>query len=202
MLFVEKVILFIVLAQNALCRFGAQEQFYPPIADRITALCPKSTDNTGLCPTLRGDAIVPVLANAGACDQQDHADKFVDFAKQFFKQKPFRDQFIQIAKDYRTMERNTNEDGKCSPLCDRPPRNQELAGLTQAQDPGCNLQDTNSSNSSNTETTEEVPTPTNSGEDSPNDEFDTEISVEVSGEAETTVVPGEDPVDNSIDSTD
>lgn len=129
-----------LLFTYTLARFGAQEQFYPPIAARITALCPLSTDNEGICPTLRGEAIVPVLANAGACDQQRHADLFVDFAKTFFPGNQTNELlFIQIAKDYRTMERNTNEDGKCSPICLEIPRNTELLGLLQAQDPGCDI---------------------------------------------------------------
>ncbi|KAI8900480.1 hypothetical protein BC833DRAFT_581816 [Globomyces pollinis-pini] len=118
-------------------RFGAQEQFFPPIAARIGDLCSKSSDTTGLCPTLRGEAIATVLANAGACDQQDQADKFVDFAKGNFKNQGDKDAFIQAAKDFRTMERNTNEPGKCSPLCNKEPKNVELKGLVQAQDPGC-----------------------------------------------------------------
>jgi hypothetical protein len=130
------VVFFLPLLSFA--RFGAQEQFFPAIAARITALCPLSTDNTGLCPTLRGDSIVTVLANAGACDQQRHADLLVDFAKNFFPgNKTNEDLFIKIAQDFRTMERNTNENGKCSPICTETPRNIELVGLTQAQDPGC-----------------------------------------------------------------
>lgn len=129
-----------LLFTYTLARFGAQEQFYPPIAARITALCPLSTDNEGICPTLRGDAIVPVLANAGACDQQRHADLFVDFAKTFFPGNKTNELlFIKIAQDYRTMERNTDQDGKCSPICLEIPRNSELLGLLQAQDPGCDI---------------------------------------------------------------
>jgi hypothetical protein len=132
--------MFIIFSTLVFARFGAQEQFYPPIAARITELCPLSTDNEGLCETLRGDAIVPVLANAEACDQQDHADLFVDFAKTFFPGNLTLElEFIQIAIDYRTMERNTNEDGKCSELCNKIPRNEELFGLVQAQDPKCVL---------------------------------------------------------------
>jgi hypothetical protein len=123
-----------------LARFGAQEQFYPPIAARITEMCPLSTDNEGICETLRGDAIVPVLANAGACDQQRHAELFVDFAKTFFPGNKTNELlFIKIAQDYRVMERNTNQDGKCSPICLEIPRNSELLGLIQAQDPGCDI---------------------------------------------------------------
>jgi hypothetical protein len=102
-------------------------------------MCPLSTDNQGICPTLRGDAIVTVLADAGACDQQRHADLFVDFAKEFFPGNSTNEQiFIEIAQDFRTMERNTPIDGLCSKICLEVPRNSELLGLVQAQDPGCN----------------------------------------------------------------
>jgi hypothetical protein len=128
----------IFLITLAFTRFGAQEQFFPPIAARITALCPLSNNTEGLCQDLRGNAIVPVLANAAACDQQNHADLLVDFAKTFFPGNITNEQlFIRIAQDYRQMERNTNEEGKCSPLCDSVPRNSELIGLVQAQDPLC-----------------------------------------------------------------
>jgi hypothetical protein len=128
----------LILSNFVVSRFGAQEIFYPPIAARITRLCPLSTDNLGICPTLRGDAIVTVLADASVCDQQRHADLFVDFAKEFF---PNSDEnknlFIKIAQDFRRMERNTNEEGKCSEICLETPRNEELSGLIQAQDPKC-----------------------------------------------------------------
>jgi len=130
----------LILTVSVYCRFGAQEVFYPVLAARITALCPLSTDTEGICPTLRGDAIVTVLANAGTCDQQRHSDLFVDFAKQFFPDSPEnRDAFIEIAQDFRRMERNTDEDGKCSLICLETPRNIELVGLVQAQDPNCVL---------------------------------------------------------------
>lgn len=88
---------------------------------------------------LSGAAVRALLAKAPACDQQDVADQMIDIAVKIKAQKPdgpkkFKD-LIAVAKDYRTLERNTPGTGQASELCTKVPKHKELRGLVQAQDP-------------------------------------------------------------------
>ncbi|CAG8508668.1 12681_t:CDS:2 [Ambispora gerdemannii] len=86
---------------------------------------------------LSGAAVRALLAKAPACDQQDVADQTIDIARQIGLQgksdsKQKEKDLIEVAKDYRTLERNTPNVGQPSELCTK---NSELNGLVQAQDP-------------------------------------------------------------------
>ncbi|CAG8618120.1 2210_t:CDS:2 [Funneliformis mosseae] len=67
---------------------------------------------------LSGLAVDNLLAGAPACGQQNVADKL-----------------IKIAIAYRKLERNTPLLGQPSNFCDKRPKNKELIGVFQAQDP-------------------------------------------------------------------
>ncbi|CAG8532627.1 16829_t:CDS:2 [Acaulospora morrowiae] len=123
-------------------RFG---QEHTPRADADFQAMKDISNGTGFeaqLGDLSGAAVRALLAKAGACDQQDVADQCVDiahqigqkFASSFGPQKEA--DLIKVCQDYRTLERNTPNVGQPSDLCNRPPKNKELDGLVQAQDPG------------------------------------------------------------------
>ncbi|CAI2181939.1 4679_t:CDS:2 [Funneliformis geosporum] len=82
---------------------------------------------------LSGLAVDNLLAKAPACGQQIVADEVVDIAKKIGGKK--KDQLIKVAIAYRKLERNTPLKGQPSNFCDKRPRNKELLGVVQAQDP-------------------------------------------------------------------
>ncbi|RIB09318.1 hypothetical protein C2G38_278075 [Gigaspora rosea] len=93
----------------------------------------QGTDKEAQAGNLSGAMVRALLAKAPACDQQDRADEVVDLARELGGDK--EPQMIKVAQMYRQLERNTPKDGQPSELCDKQPRNKELDGLTQAQDP-------------------------------------------------------------------
>ncbi|CAB4481546.1 unnamed protein product [Rhizophagus irregularis] len=99
----------------------------------------QGSDKEAQAGNLSGAMVRALLAKAPACDQQDRADEIIDLGKEFGGKK--LDQFIAVAKTYRQLERNTPKAGQPSELCDKKPRNKELEGLTQAQDPTGKVED-------------------------------------------------------------
>ncbi|MBW0512177.1 hypothetical protein O181_051892 [Austropuccinia psidii MF-1] len=95
-------------------------------------------------PFSAGGGIAPLLALKPPCDQQDHADAIIDAAKDMSNgigSQESRKQMIQIAIEYRQAEKNTKPiywpqvTGRNSVYCLKAPKNSELDGLVQAQDP-------------------------------------------------------------------
>ncbi|KAF8071900.1 hypothetical protein FPV67DRAFT_1483096, partial [Lyophyllum atratum] len=113
-------------------RFG-QEQ--PAVLQKLSAACPGQ-----VCGNLAGQAVTPLLAAQPECSQQDLADAIIDASKQF--DAATRANMVAIAKEYRQVEKNTPPDFTRNPpalrnsvFCQKAPKNLELNGLVQAQDP-------------------------------------------------------------------
>ncbi|KAF9468058.1 hypothetical protein BDZ94DRAFT_1247081 [Collybia nuda] len=113
-------------------RFG-QEQ--PAVIQKISAACPGQ-----VCGNLAGQAVTPLLAAQPECSQQDHADAIIDASKQF--DAATQANMIALAVEYRQVEKNTPPDFTTNPpslrnsvFCQKAPKNPELNGLVQAQDP-------------------------------------------------------------------
>ncbi|KIP05829.1 hypothetical protein PHLGIDRAFT_36220 [Phlebiopsis gigantea 11061_1 CR5-6] len=113
-------------------RFGRE---HPPVIDKLSAACPGA-----VCGTLAGAAITPLLAAQGECTQQDMADSIIDAAQQF--DAATKANMIALAQEYRQAEKNTPPDFTTNPptnrnsvFCQKAPKNAELNGLVQAQDP-------------------------------------------------------------------
>ncbi|KAL0954553.1 hypothetical protein HGRIS_003518 [Hohenbuehelia grisea] len=114
-------------------RFG-QEQ--PAVLDKLRNACPGQ-----FCGTLAGKAVTPLLAAQPECSQQDLADEIIDTSKQF--DAATQANMLAIAIEYRQSEKNTPPDFSTNPptlrnsvFCQKAPKNPELIGLVQAQDPG------------------------------------------------------------------
>lgn len=113
-------------------RFG-QEQ--PAVLNKLRDACPGQ-----VCGTLAGKAVTPLLAAQPECSQQDLADEIIDASKQF--DAATQANMIAIAQEYRQAEKNTPPDFSANPprlrnsvFCQKAPKNPELNGLVQAQDP-------------------------------------------------------------------
>lgn len=113
-------------------RFG-QEQ--PAVLAKLRDACPGD-----VCGTLAGQAVTPLLAAQPECSQQDLADAIIDASRQF--DAATQANMIEIAKEYRQAEKNTPPDFTTNPptlrnsvFCQKAPKNAELNGLVQAQDP-------------------------------------------------------------------
>ncbi|KAL2917186.1 hypothetical protein HK105_203250 [Polyrhizophydium stewartii] len=106
------------------------------LAEIHDSVCVGSKFNAGECPTAAGAAISTVLAAASACAQQDAADGFIDLANKGVTDTAKKARFIVLAQQFRAHERNSVPN-PCSPICDRPPKNKQLLGIIQAQDPAC-----------------------------------------------------------------
>ncbi|EAU85446.1 hypothetical protein CC1G_12419 [Coprinopsis cinerea okayama7 len=113
-------------------RFG-QEQ--PAVLEKLRNACPGD-----VCGTLAGQAVTPLLAAQPECSQQDLADDIIDASRQF--DAATQANMIAIAQEYRQAEKNTPPDFTTDPptlrnsvFCQKAPRNPELNGLVQAQDP-------------------------------------------------------------------
>ncbi|KAH9945375.1 uncharacterized protein BXZ73DRAFT_38037 [Epithele typhae] len=113
-------------------RFGEE---HPAVIDKISSACPGQ-----VCGTLAGAAITPLLAAQGECTQQDMADQIIDAAQQF--DEPTKSNMIALAVEYRQAEKNTPPDFSVQPnilrnsvFCQKAPKNSQLNGLVQAQDP-------------------------------------------------------------------
>ncbi|KAF8213930.1 hypothetical protein K438DRAFT_1563942 [Mycena galopus ATCC 62051] len=114
-------------------RFG---QDHPAVLTQLRAAC-----GGGVCAKLAGAAVTPLLAKSGECTQQDMADQIIDTAKQQFNGTT-QSNMIALAVQYRQVEKNTPPDFKTKPetfrnsvFCQTAPKNAELNGLVQAQDP-------------------------------------------------------------------
>jgi len=93
------------------------------------------------CVNLAGiDGINALLSTGGVCDQQENADKMIDFAKS--PGVTNQADLIAAAIAYRQHARNADDLGggiiPSTPYCTEPPRNQELVGIVNAQLPGVN----------------------------------------------------------------
>jgi len=82
------------------------------------------------------------LAASPECAQQDFADDIIDASKDPEFDEETRNNLVAIAIEYRQVEKNTPPDFTTQPptprnsvFCQQPPRNSELIGLVQAQDP-------------------------------------------------------------------
>ncbi|KAK0193888.1 hypothetical protein F5146DRAFT_953030 [Armillaria mellea] len=113
-------------------RFG---QEHPAVIDKLSAACPGE-----VCGTLAGAAITPLLAAQPECSQQDMADQIIDAAAQF--DAATQANMIALAIEYRQAEKNTPPDFTTQPptprnsvFCQTAPKNSQLNGLVQAQDP-------------------------------------------------------------------
>ncbi|KAF8905103.1 hypothetical protein CPB84DRAFT_1835568 [Gymnopilus junonius] len=113
-------------------RFG-QEQ--PAVLQKIRDACPGA-----VCGTLAGQAVTPLLAAQPECSQQDLADQIIDASQQFDAATAAA--MVAAAVEYRQVEKNTPPDFTQNPpalrnsvFCQKAPRNHELNGLVQAQDP-------------------------------------------------------------------
>ncbi|KAF8349140.1 hypothetical protein F5887DRAFT_949554 [Amanita rubescens] len=116
-------------------RFGQQK---PAFLAKLHEACPGQ-----VCGTLAGQAITPLLAVQPECSQQDIADQIIDASRQFDKATQMK--MIALAIEYRQAEKNTPPDFTTNPptlrnsvFCQKAPRNSELNGLVQAQDPANN----------------------------------------------------------------
>ncbi|CAG8583553.1 2738_t:CDS:1 [Paraglomus occultum] len=122
-------------------RFGQEHSaFVEPLYQKMRDSA-QGTNFAGQVGQLSGEAVNALLAAKPACRQQQVADHLVFFAKKMGADKTIADgkrrqkNLIDIAKKYRTAERNTNQDGKPSFLCGRKPFFKELNGIVQRQDP-------------------------------------------------------------------
>ncbi|KAI0671624.1 hypothetical protein C8Q78DRAFT_1189353 [Trametes maxima] len=113
-------------------RFG---QEHPAVIQKLSSACPGQ-----VCGNLAGAAITPLLAAQPECSQQDMADQIIDAAQQF--DDATKQNMIALAKEYRQAEKNTPPDFTTNPpanrnsvFCQKAPKNAELNGLVQAQDP-------------------------------------------------------------------
>ncbi|KAJ7498579.1 hypothetical protein FB451DRAFT_3364 [Mycena latifolia] len=113
-------------------RFG---QEHPPVIDKLAAAC-----GGGICATLAGGAITPLLAAQPECSQQDFADKIIQTSLQF--DAATQASMLALAIEYRQAEKNTPPDFSTNPptlrnsvFCQKAPANAALNGLVQGQDP-------------------------------------------------------------------
>ncbi|KAH8118038.1 hypothetical protein DFH11DRAFT_1541287 [Phellopilus nigrolimitatus] len=113
-------------------RFG---QEHPAVIDKLSSAC-----SGQVCGTLAGSAISTLLGAASECAQQDQADDIIDAAAQFDNATAAN--MIALAVEFRQVEKNTPPDSSTNPptnrnsvFCQTAPRNAQLNGLVQAQDP-------------------------------------------------------------------
>lgn len=113
-------------------RFG---QEHPQVISDLSSAC-----EGGVCGTLAGQAISTLLAASPECAQQDMADQIIDAAR--LQDAATGAKMIALAKVFRQAEKNTPPDFTTNPatprnsvFCQTAPRNAELVGLNQAQDP-------------------------------------------------------------------
>jgi len=113
-------------------RFGQEN---PAVISKLSAAC-----SGQVCGVLAGSAISTLLAASPECAQQDKADEIIDASRQF--DAATQALMIQLAIEFRQAEKNTPPDFTVNPpkarnsvFCQKAPRNKELDGLVQAQDP-------------------------------------------------------------------
>jgi len=114
-------------------RFGQEN---PAVIGQLSGACEGQ-----VCGVLSGKAISTLLAASPECAQQDMADDIIDAARQQ-TDPAVTAKMIELAKTFRQTEKNTPPDFTTNPptnrnsvFCQTPPRNAELVGLNQAQDP-------------------------------------------------------------------
>ncbi|CAG7847750.1 SubName: Full=Uncharacterized protein {ECO:0000313/EMBL:CCA69522.1} [Serendipita indica DSM 11827] len=114
-------------------RFG-QEQC-GGIGGEIGAAC-----NGAICGVLGGRVPGTLLAGAAICAQQDLADDIIDASKT--QDAATAAKMVELAIKFRQCEKNTPPDFSTNPptlrnsvFCQKAPRNAQLVGLNQAQDP-------------------------------------------------------------------
>ncbi|CAE6396823.1 unnamed protein product [Rhizoctonia solani] len=119
-------------------RFGQEQN---PAISELSSAC-----QGNVCGVLAGKAVGTLLAASPECAQQDLADDIIDAART--QDAATQTKMIDIAKRFRQAEKNTPPDFTTNPptnrnsvFCQTPPRNAELAGLNQAQDPANNPND-------------------------------------------------------------
>ncbi|KAH7341280.1 hypothetical protein B0J17DRAFT_610233 [Rhizoctonia solani] len=119
-------------------RFGQEQN---PAISELSSAC-----NGAVCGVLAGKAVGTLLAASPECAQQDLADDIIDAARE--QDAATQAKMIDIAKRFRQAEKNTPPDFTTNPptnrnsvFCQTPPRNAELVGLNQAQDPANNADD-------------------------------------------------------------
>ncbi|GJE88644.1 hypothetical protein PsYK624_047270 [Phanerochaete sordida] len=110
-------------------------QEHPDVLNKLASACPGQ-----VCGNLAGQAVTPLLAAQPECSQQDMADSIIDAAQQF--DAATKANMISLAVEYRQAEKNTPPDFTTNPptnrnsvFCQKAPKNAELNGLVQAQDP-------------------------------------------------------------------
>lgn len=114
-------------------RFGQEN---PAVIGQLSSACEGQ-----VCGVLAGQAISTLLAASPECAQQDMADDIIDAARKQ-TDPAVTAKMIELAKTFRQAEKNTPPDFTTNPptnrnsvFCQTPPRNSELVGLNQAQDP-------------------------------------------------------------------
>lgn len=113
-------------------RFGQEN---PQVISDLSGAC-----DGAVCGNLAGQAVSTLLAASPECAQQDLADKIIDAAR--LQDATTGAKMIALAKVFRQAEKNTPPDFTTNPptprnsvFCQTAPRNAELVGLNQAQDP-------------------------------------------------------------------
>ncbi|KAL2917163.1 hypothetical protein HK105_203227 [Polyrhizophydium stewartii] len=109
-----------------------QQASFKAIQDGIRQACQGSTLDASACPNAASGIVFSILSSSALCAQQDAADGFIDLANKGVTDTAKKARFIQ----FRAHERNSVPN-PCSPICDRPPKNKQLLGIIQAQDPAC-----------------------------------------------------------------
>ncbi|KAI0033075.1 hypothetical protein K488DRAFT_26710, partial [Vararia minispora EC-137] len=116
-------------------RFGQQN---PAFLNNLGSACAGQ-----VCGVLAGKGPSTLLAAADQCAQQDLADEIINAAAQF--DAATQQKMINLAIQLRTAEKNTPPDFTTNPptnrnsvFCQRAPKNSQLNGLVQAQDPANN----------------------------------------------------------------
>jgi len=114
-------------------RFGQEN---PAVIQQVSQAC-----GGGACATIAGSAISTLLAASPECAQQDKADAMIDLANTLTSATE-KAALIAAAIKFRQAEKNTPPDFTTNPptprnsvFCQKPPRNSQLSGLVQAQDP-------------------------------------------------------------------
>lgn len=113
-------------------RFGQES---PAVIGQIGSAC-----RGEVCGVLGGKAVGTLLAASPECAQQDLADDIIDASKN--EDAATAAKMVELAITFRQTEKNTPPDFTTNPptarnsvFCQTPPRNPELVGLNQAQDP-------------------------------------------------------------------
>ncbi|KAG9224911.1 hypothetical protein CCMSSC00406_0001938 [Pleurotus cornucopiae] len=105
------------------------------VLNKLLGACPGE-----VCRDLTAQAVTSLLAAQPECSQQDAADAIIDASNQF--DATIQANMIAIAIEYRQTEKNTPPDFSTDPptlrnsvFCTKAPKNSQLNGLVQAQDP-------------------------------------------------------------------